>query len=188
MYPLFTLLWWKAAAVRAVRTAIVIAIPYVAASTAGPLPYYTIASAAGLGIILSLLTSLAGLAELQDTKQNYFVAVLTRVTKTVAQALVAAVGTTVFITDISWSTIGSLALTSGVGSLLLALLSTLPEADVPASGATTIINNVGGEQNSTVPLVATTPVESTPVEAPLPEATEVDEPLPEATTPEQPLS
>lgn len=144
MAPLFTAAWWKAAGIRAVRTAIVIAIPYVAASTAGPLPYYTIASAAGLGIVLSFLTSLAGLAELQSTKQNYFLALTTRVAKTVAQALVTAIGTSVFFTDVSWSAVGALALSAGLGSLLLGVLTTLPEADVPpatpATGTVSISN------------------------------------------------
>lgn len=172
MYPLFTLLWWKAALVRAVRTALVIAVPYVAGATAGPLPYYTIASAAGFGFVLSLITSLAGLSELQDVKQNYYVAILTRVVKTVAQALVTAVATDVFFTDVNWSAIASLAVTSGVGSLLLALLSVLPEADQPAVATIT----TGGTTNVTVtsaPLVASTPLAdnaaSATIEAPSPE-------------------
>lgn len=156
-YPLFTKDWWKAAGVRAARTALVIAIPYVAASATGNLPYVTIASAVALGVVLSLLTSLAGLAELQPSKQNYAVAVLTRVVKTVAQALVAAVGTTVFITDVNWTEILSLTVSSGLGSLLLGLLSTLPETETPKAVATvstmTINNGVASQEE--VPVVAT---------------------------------
>lgn len=160
-YPLFTRDWWKAAGVRAARTAIVIALPYVAASASGALPVYTVASAIGLGVILSLLTSLAGLAELQPNKQNYGVALLTRVAKTVSQALVAAIGTAVFLTDVDWTAIGALALSSGLGSLLLGLLGTLPEANQPAVASTTTVNITnGGTIESQVPVVASVDVDT----------------------------
>jgi hypothetical protein len=168
-YPLFTKSWWKAASIRALRTALVIAIPYVAGSVAGDLPYVTIASAAGLGIVLSFLTSLAGLAELQDNQQNFYVAILTRVVKTVAQALVTAIGTAVLVTDVDWSAIAGLALTSGLGSLMLGLLTNLPEAAQPAAVAT--LNSTSyefeGVSNTPqqVPVVGTVEVPVETVEA-----------------------
>lgn len=151
-YPLLTSDWWKAAAVRAVRTALVIALPYVAASATGALPYLTVAAAVGMGVVLSFLTSLAGLAELQPNKQNYYIAILTRVAKTVAQALVTAIGTTVLITEVDWTAIGALALSSGLGSLLLGLLSVLPEAEQPAVVTTTTITD-GQVEQTQIPVV-----------------------------------
>lgn len=156
-YPLLTKDWWKAAGVRAARTALVIAIPYVAASATGTLPYVTIASAVALGVVLSLLTSLAGLAELQPAKQNYAVAITTRVVKTVAQALVAAIGTTIFITDVNWTEILSLTVSAGLGSLLMGLLSSLPETETPLAAATVSTTTItdGVVEQAEVPVVAT---------------------------------
>lgn len=147
--------WWKAAFIRAVRTALVVAVPYVPASYVGAVPYLAIASAAGLGFILSILTSLTGLSEADGAKQAYWVAILERVVKTVAQALIAGIGTAVFITDVNWDNLLQMALTAGFGSLLLAVLNQLPEADAPAVGTTVIQNNYGAPVEASVSLVDT---------------------------------
>lgn len=133
--------WWKAAANRAMRTALVIAIPYVPVTFVGDVPYVTIASAAALGGILSLLTSLTGIAEVDGTTEPWYYAILSRVVKTVAQAVIAGAGTAVLITDVDWSNIGQMALTAGFGSLLLAVLSQLPEADLPTAAQPAVIEN-----------------------------------------------
>jgi hypothetical protein len=112
---LFTGVWWKASAIRALRTAIVVAVPYIPVSYTENTPYLTALSAAAMGAILSFLTSLTGLTETTGTQVNYWVAIFERVVKTVAQALVAALATDVFVTDIDFK---------------------LPEADIP--GATTV--------------------------------------------------
>jgi hypothetical protein len=131
--PIFTPTWWKAAGVRALRTALVVALPYLPASLTDTVPYVAIASAAVMGGVLSLLTSLAGLAETTDTQVNYWVAIFERVVKTVAQALVTALGTTVFISQVNFSDVLAIVASSALGSLFLAVISSLPEASVPAA-------------------------------------------------------
>ncbi len=147
--------WWKAAAVRAFRTAAVVAVPYVPVTLAVA-DYLILASAFGMGFVLSVLTSLAGIAEVDGVEQPWWYATLSRVVKTVAQALIAAVGSATLFTDVDWSTIPALVVTSAVGSLLLAVIQQLPEAPTPAAvapveivaaspetlGSVTVINTV----------------------------------------------
>lgn len=164
MKKLASIIWWKAATVRALRTALVLAIPYVPVSYLGDVPYVTLASAAGLGVILSYLTSLAGIAEADGTTQPWYYAIASRVIRTVAQALIAGVGTAVLITEVDWNSLWALALTSGFGSLLLAVLSQLPEADEPVaktSITTVVTNNVGERVEQEIPVVAAVDVEGT---------------------------
>lgn len=123
--------WWKAAAVRAFRTAAVVAVPYVPVTLAGA-DYLILASAVGMGFVLSILTSLAGIAEVDGAEQPWWYATLSRVVKTVAQAIITAVGSATLFTDVDWSTIPALVVTSAVGSLLLAVIQQLPEAPTPA--------------------------------------------------------
>jgi hypothetical protein len=132
--------WWKAAAARAFRTAAVVAIPYLPVALSGA-EYLVLASAFGMGFVLSILTSLAGIAEVEGQEVPWWYATLSRVVKTVAQALVAAVGSAVLFTDVNWSTIPALVVSSAIGSLLLAVVKQLPEAPTPVappSGATPV--------------------------------------------------
>lgn len=131
--PLFTLAWWKAAGVRALRTAVTIAIPYVGTAVLfSGVPWLSIASAAGLGFLASLITSLGGLPEASGKTVPVWLALLERTTKTVAQGIVVGIGNAVLFTDVHWSTILQAALISGLGSLLLGVLGFLPEAEDPA--------------------------------------------------------
>ncbi len=130
---LTSLAWWKAAVVRAIRTAILLAIPYIgAAGLFDSIPWLSVGSAAALGFLLSLLTSLAGLTEANGGTVPAWMAMLERVTKTVAQGLVTGIGNAVLFQDVNWSVIVQSALIAGLGSLLLAFLTNLPDA-APAS-------------------------------------------------------
>lgn len=122
--------WWKAALIRAFRTAAVVAIPYVPLAASGT-EYFILASAFGMGFILSLITSLAGISETTPGEQPWWYAALSRVVKTVAQALVTAFGTAALFTDVDWSAIPALVVSAAVGSLLLAVVKQLPEAPTP---------------------------------------------------------
>jgi len=123
--------WWKAAAVRALRTAAVVSVPYLPVALSGT-DYIILASAFGMGFVLSLLTSLAGIAEVDGTDSvPWWYATLSRVVKTVAQALVTAVGSAALFTDVDWSVIPALVVSSAIGSLLLAVINQLPEAPTP---------------------------------------------------------
>lgn len=119
--------WWKAALIRAVRTALVIAVPYVGGGVIAHVPWLAAASAAGLGFILSLLTSLVGLPELAG-KVPVWLALLERVTKTIAQSLLTGIGTVALFQSVDWTTALQAALLAGLGSLLLGVLGFLPES------------------------------------------------------------
>lgn len=162
---IFTPVWWKAALIRAGRSALVIAIPYIPASYVGNTPYLTIVSAAALGFVLSLLTSLAGIAEAAGVKLAWYYSILERVVKTIAQALVAGVGTAVLFQDVNWSGLLQLAITAGFGSLLLAVLTTLPESDKPVAAASATYDwpqSDGSYARQDVPVVASLPLPTAP--------------------------
>lgn len=149
---LLTPTWWKAAGIRAFRTALLVAVPYVPASLTDTVPYLTIISAAVMGAVLSLLTSLTGLSEADGRVMPWYWAILERVVKTTAQALVTALATTVFITDVNWADVLAITTASAFGSLLLAVLKILPESEDPADTAATTGKHVAvtATPNSTV--------------------------------------
>lgn len=124
-------IWWKAAGLRAARTALVVALPYIPITYLGNIPYITIGLVCGLAIVLSFLTSLTGISEVSGVPRPWWYAVLSRVIKTVAQAAITGIGAAVLITDVQWDSLLQFALTAGFGSLVLALLGTLPEAEIP---------------------------------------------------------
>lgn len=126
---LLTWSWWRAALIRSARTAIVTAVPFVPVSYTEQVPYISIVYAASFGFISALLTSLAGLPETDGTTIPWWQAVLSRVVKSIAQGAVSAFGTAVLITDVDWVLVANAAWVSGFGSLLLAVLSQLPEVD-----------------------------------------------------------
>lgn len=164
MSALFTLLWWKAAGLRAARTAVVIAIPYLPASYTGQVPYLALASSALLGAILSFLFSLGGLAEAKGETHPLWYSIADRVVKTIAQALIAGIGTSVLVQNVDWPTLANIAITSGFGSLLLALLAGLPEAGT-ATVALTPAQAAAEVAAADLPVTITNPV-TNPVEAP----------------------
>lgn len=133
MTSLTSTTWWKAATIRALRTALVVAVPYVPAAYIGAVPYVTVALASSLAVIASFITSLKGIAEVTGVIRPWWFAVLSRVVKTVAQATLTGIGTATLITDVPWDSISQMVITAGFGSLLLALLSELPEAPKPVA-------------------------------------------------------
>lgn len=157
---LFTGAWWKAAAIRAGRTAILIALPYLGAVYFTQIPYLTIISAAALGFILSIGTSLLGLAEVSGATQPWWYATLERVVKTFAQAVVSGIGTTLLFQDVDWSTILQAAAIAAAGNLLYAIVANLPEAPNPVA-QTLLPAKAPGDLNITaVPVIASVEVNS----------------------------
>lgn len=142
-FSLFTEAWWKAAVIRALRTALVAAVPYIPVSYTGGAPLLSVASVAGLAFVLSLVTSLTGLSEADGKSQAYWVAIVERVVKTFAQALVAGIGTAVFLTDVDWGTILQAASFAAFGSLVLAVIAQLPEAGTPPTFPVTGTTSTG---------------------------------------------
>lgn len=127
--------WWKAAVIRALRTALVIAVPYVGGASLLGIPWLTIVSAAAMGFIGSLLTSLAGIAEASGGIVPIWLALVERVTKTAAQAVVSGVGTALLFQDVPWSTVLQAAAIAALGSLLIGVLGFLPESTLPVQAA-----------------------------------------------------
>lgn len=175
--PIFTWAWWKPALIRAARTALVIAIPYAPLSVGFTLQFTHIQfvmllSAAGLGFIASLLTSLTGIAEATGTKVKYGVAVLERVVRTSAQAALATIGTAVLFTAVNWHLLWETTAAAAFGSLVLSCLGNLPETDKLLSAVvpTTVVNNAGDAVTQSVPVVATLPVPASDLSEPVTQA------------------
>lgn len=130
--PVLSLPWWRAAGIRALRTALIVATTYTPAVYTEAVPWLMLLSAAAMAGILSLLTSLAGLAEVNHVSVPWPIAIAIRVIKTVAQALTSGVlANVIFIQDIQWDLVLATTIASGFGSLLLGAMKTLPETEDP---------------------------------------------------------
>lgn len=136
--------WWKAAALRALYTALAIALPYIGGSLIADVPWITILSAAALGAILSLATSLAGLSEVAGVDLPWWLAALERVGKTFGQALVSGLVGATLLADVPWVDVLQASALAALASLLRLILATLPadptiiDAGKTADGATII--------------------------------------------------
>ncbi|WP_336643331.1 holin [Microbacterium sp. MMO-113] len=118
--------WWKAAVLRAVYTAIAIAVPYIAAAQFAFVPWLMAASAATVGAILSFATSLFGLPEYEGVDLPWWLAALERVAKTFGQSLAAGLTGAVLLSDVDWPVVLQAALGAAFISLLRLVLATLP--------------------------------------------------------------
>lgn len=119
-------IWWKDAALRALYTAVAIALPYVGGAMIADIAWLTAASAGALGFLASLATSLAGLPETEDVNLPWWLAAIERVVKTFAQALAAGFLGAALLADVAWSTVLQAALIAALTSLLRLVLATLP--------------------------------------------------------------
>lgn len=153
--------WWKAAAWRALRTALVIATPYAATLLYVPDQWLIVLSTAGFGALTSLITSLFGIAETSDKTPTWGWATLERVIKTAAQATLTLFGASVTFQDVDWASAPQLIGTAILGSLLLAFMKGIPEApETPTAVATVSVASTdatGAPEVVDVPVVA--PVE-----------------------------
>ena len=125
-------LWWKDAARRALYTAVAIALPYLGGALLVDVPWITILSAAAVGIVASLATSLAGLPEVVGVDLPWWLAAVERVVKTFFQALAAGLLGAVLVTDVDWGFILQASLLAAGVSLLRLILATLPNDPTPA--------------------------------------------------------
>lgn len=127
--------WWKDATLRALYTAIAIAIPYLGSALLDGVPWITLILAAALGFIASLATSLAGLPEAAGVNLPWWLAALERVVKTFAQALAAGFVGATLLTDVPWPVVLQAAALSALTSLLRLILATLPADPTRAEDA-----------------------------------------------------
>lgn len=155
--------WWRRAALRALYTALAIALPYLGGALLSAVPWLTIGSAAAVGFLASLLTSLAGLPEVAGVNLPWWLAAIERVVKTFAQALAAGFVGATLLTDVPWSTVLQAAALAALTSLVRLILATLPAdptAQVIDAGTTpdgaAIITSVPTVSPSTPLVVDTT--------------------------------
>lgn len=125
---LLTWIWWRAALIRALRTGLVIAVPYFGGSLLAEVPWLTIASAAGMGAIASLFFSIGGLTEADGGEVTWWYAILERVTKSLVQALAVGIGQATLFEQVDWALALQAAVIAGLGSLVLGFITKLPEA------------------------------------------------------------
>lgn len=123
--------WWKAALLRAVYTAVAIAVPYLGGALLSDILWWTALSAAALGFLASVLTSLAGLPEAEGVDLPWWLAAVERVIKTFAQALAAGFVGATLLADVAWSTVIQAAVIAALTSLLRLILATLPADPTP---------------------------------------------------------
>ena len=141
--------WWGAALLRGLYTAIAVALPYLGAATLVEVPWLTVASTAALAFIVSLVTSLAGLPEVEGVDLPWWLAAIERVVKTFAQALVSGFGGAVLLTDVDWLFVLQAAALAAVVSLLRLILATLPaDPTVKQSAVSNMAVNVIAREES----------------------------------------
>lgn len=145
--------WWRAAALRALYTAGAIALPYLGASALGGVPWLTAGSAAVFGFIASLVTSLAGIPEVDGVGLPWWLSAVERVVKTFAQSIAAGFGSAVLLTDVHWSTIVQAAALASLASLVRLILATLPaDPTVPVQDGVAQAGaaSIGADQDAVV--------------------------------------
>ncbi len=118
--------WWADAGKRAAYTALVVAVPYLGASLLADIPWVTVLLTSALAFLASIVTSLAGLPEVEGVNLPWWLAAIERVVKTFAQSLAAGFVGATLITDVDWAFVLQAALIAALGSLLRLILATLP--------------------------------------------------------------
>jgi len=155
MKTITSAVWWKNAALRALYTALAIAVPYLGGALISDVPWLTILSAGGLGFLASLVTSLAGIPEASGTTLPWYLSWGERVVKTFAQALTAGFVGATLITDVSWPTVLQAAAISTLATLVRVVLAQLPNDPTIDAGTA---------DDGNVPVVTTVPATPAAVE------------------------
>lgn len=138
---LFSLQWWKDAATRAARTALLLIIPFFpAAAQVGGTEWQPLVLTAAFGFIASMVTSVALLPdETTGVNLSKGKAILYRVIKSFFQGLASGFGTAALLTDVDWNVAIQVAIAGAIGSLVLGVVAALPETaevvtQAPADG------------------------------------------------------
>jgi hypothetical protein len=118
--------WWADAGKRAAYTALVVAVPYLGASLLADIPWVTVLLTSALAFVASIVTSLAGLPEVEGVDLPWWLAAVERVVKTFAQSLAAGFVGATLITDVDWAFVLQAALIAALGSFVRLILATLP--------------------------------------------------------------
>ena len=124
--------WFKYAGIRALKTVAESAVSTIGTSVAlGDVNWISCASTAALSGVLSLITSVAGIPEVEGaTGKKWFLAAGVRALKTVAQTAAARIGTYAAmtgITEVDWIAVASSAILAGILSIAISTAG-IPEA------------------------------------------------------------
>lgn len=130
---LFSSSWWKKAGSRALYTGIALLIPVAGQIGTGTVDWAYAVGAVALGVILSLVTSLASLPEWSGKAVAWWKAVVSRSVKTLGQSVVASIGSTVLFQNVDWASVLVTAGGAVVVTILRTILVRLPESagDLP---------------------------------------------------------
>lgn len=119
--------WWKAAGLRVAKTALLTFSAYLLVGGGISDVEWTVAlSGTALASLLSLLTSAVSLPEVGN-EQPKWIAVASRTLKTFAQNMVAGIGPATLLNEVAWGAILDVAILAAVGSMVLAVITALPE-------------------------------------------------------------
>lgn len=138
--------WWKDAGKRAAYTALAVAVPYLGASLLADVPWVTVLLTAALAFVASIVTSLAGLPEVEGVNLPWWLAAVERVVKTFAQSLAAGFVGATLITDVDWAFVLQAAALAALASMVRLILATLPAGPSPTpidageANAGTVVN------------------------------------------------
>jgi len=138
MTRLLSAIWWRSAVLRALYTAVAIALPYIGGALLTEIAWLTAASAAALGFLASIATWLAGLPEAEGIELPWWLTAIERVVKTFAQALAAGFIGATLLADVAWSTVIQAAAIAALTSLLRLILATLPADPSPQGAVVTV--------------------------------------------------
>ena len=124
--------WIQAAGIRALKTVAESAVSVIGTSAAmGDVNWISVGSTALLSGVLSLITSVAGIPEVEgETGKRWILAAGVRALKTIAQTAAARIGTYAAmtgITEVDWIAVLSSAVLAGIVSLLISAAG-IPEA------------------------------------------------------------
>ncbi|NCT90266.1 hypothetical protein GXB85_04765 [Cellulomonas sp. APG4] len=147
MSELLSAAWWSLAGQRAARSFLVGLLPFLPAIVAGDTTALLAGLSAGaLLAVLSIATSWVNLPEVDGTPRPWWAAALDRVVRTFAQAFLANIpAAAVLLSDVDWQVVLTNAAASAAGSLVLALISVLPESVPAAIPESVVVETVDAE-------------------------------------------
>lgn len=144
MSALTSRVWWLAAGQRAARSALVTLLAWMPAlldDVAATAP--AAGSTVALAVVLSLVTSLRWLPELDGAPRPWWAATIDRVVRTFFQVLLAGIPAVTLLQDVPWLVLLEQAAAAALGTLVLAMISALPEAQPVTVPAADVVAHVG---------------------------------------------
>lgn len=127
--PIFTRTWWQAAGTRAAYTVLAALVPLVGLFVTSDVTPLYVASVSALAGLVSLVTSLAGIPELEDRTVPLWRAIVVRVLKTIGQVGGPVLVSVQLLEDVGWYELGVAVAGAALTTLIRTLMAYLPETD-----------------------------------------------------------